>query len=388
MTALSDFHSPWRSAPFGESRRTMTVRLTKSDPARGAGQLLRLLHESQGRLFQALRKSEEEPYVRNPQVKAAVEYLIDIETKGAVGAGTTAQTGWASELAPTPGIFSETYTAWQGRSITGRVLANARREDWRVPTPKETGLGATASWRGESLGAVVMKSATGTFTIGYREAVILMAASKEMMRFSPIGEAALSRWVTEAVVAFTDTQFLDPTITATSTRPASITNGAQPVTSSGSTAANIATDLASMVELMQILSDGDAWVWALRPTTYYAIAAKFAGAGTPITPGQLLGINVVLGSKSPRQIALIDASNIAWASDGQIVVDISNDASVEMSDAPGQSGAAGTGASLVSFWQSNLVGVRATLGLNWQTIRYASGSPTVSAGATYMSVAY
>ena len=361
-----------------------TVLLTKNDPKRGQGQLLCVLKKADGNLYHALRLAEDAPFNRNPCVADAVKQLIALQTKGAVGAGTSAQSGWASELAPYD-ISRQAFLSWEDQSIVGRVLkAGARRVEWRVPTPKETASGMTAGWRGESLGAIVAKSVTDTFRIDYRECVIISAASDELFSFGAVAELALSRMVTEAVVAFTDTSFLDPAITATSARPASITNGAIAVTSTGSTAAQITADLASLVQVMQVASNGDAWVWTMRPITYYTIAAKFAGAGTPITPGFLLGIPVILGVKSPRQITLIDASNFAYASDDTVVVDLSNEASLQMDSSPTMSGVAGTGSASVSLFQTNLTGIATA----WQSIRAATGSPTMAGGAVYMTVNY
>jgi HK97 family phage major capsid protein len=370
------------------------LKLVKHDSSRGGGQLLYLLHRAKRDLIAAEKLADQAPFNRNPLLKTAIAQLQEreqygFEQRAAVGGATTAQSGWASELSPSPGIFRDVFTAVQGRSLALRVLANAPQTEFNLPTPKETGSAATVNWRGESLAAVTLKSTTGLFTLKYREIGGFLVLTIEMDRMSsPTGQAQLSRLAPEAIVGFLDQQFFDPTITATSSRPASITNGAQPVTSTGSTASAIAADLSSMIELMQILSNGDGWMFCMRPTTYFSIAAKFAAVGLPITPGFLVGIPVLLGSKSPKQITLVDTSNIAWATDGQVVLDLSSEASAEMVDSPTQSGVAGTGASLVSFWQSGLVGIRAALGINWQTIRYATGSPTVSAACTFMSVAY
>lgn len=366
----------------------MSVLLTKHDPKRGMGQLLTVLHKAQGRLYQALRYAEEAPLNRNPCVADGVKQLIEWQQKGAVGAGTTAQAGWASELAPYD-ISRQAFMSWEDESIVGRVLkAGAKRVEWRVPVPKETASGMTAGWRGESLPAIVAKSATDTFRIDYKESTIITVATNELFRFGAVAEMALSRMVIEAVTAFTDEQFLNPAISSSSARPAAITYGALSVTSTGSTAAQITADLASMVQVMQVSSNGGAWVWTMRPVTYYTIAAKLAGAGTPITPGYLLGLPVILGVKSPKQITLIDTSDFAYASDDTIVVDVTNEASLQMDGAPTQSGVAGTGSAMVSLFQSSMTGIRAVLPVAWQSIRGAVGSPAITGGAVYMTTAY
>lgn len=364
------------------------VLMTKNDPQRGGGQLLTVLHKAGGNLYYALRLAEDPPYHRNPCVAEAIKELIELETKGAVGAGTSAQSGWASELAPTD-IPRQAFLSWAGQSIAARVLAaGARRVEWRIPYPKETGSGMVAAWRGESLGAIVAKSVTSTVTCDYREAVIITAATNELFRFGAVAEMALSRMVIEAVTAFSDSQFLDPSISASSARPASITNGALSIPSTGNSAAQITADLANLVFWMEVASDGDAWVWTMRPTTYYYVAAKFAGAGLAITPGYLLGIPVILGVKSPRQITLIDASNYAYASDDRILLDISTETSLQMDSSPTQSGVAGTGSAVVSAFQAGITAIKATLPIAWKSIRDTTGSPVATGGAVYMTVTY
>jgi hypothetical protein len=62
-------------------------------------------------------------------------------------------------------------------------------------------------------------------------------------------------------------------------------------------------------------------------------------------------------------VVAVVASEINLADDGQVTVDMSREASLEMNDAPTQSGT--TGVSLVSLWQDNLVAFRAERYINW-----------------------
>src|SRR6185369_14700187 len=101
---------------------------------------------------------------------------------------------------------------------------------------------------------------------------------------------------------------------------------AQPVTSTGSTAAQIVADLGSMVAAMDTTSES--FVWIMRPKTYNVIAARLAGVGLATTPGFLLGMPVILGAKSPQQITLVDPANIAYATDGEVALDLSSETSV------------------------------------------------------------
>ena len=362
-----------------------TVLLTKDDPRRGIAQVLCCLQKAGANNYYHALQIAEDTYKRNPLVAHALKRMVEWQTKGAIGAATTAATGWATELAPI-GINHEAFLLWQNRSITGRVLALARRVPWRAASPKETGAGATAGWRGESLPALVAKTTFDTFRVDYKEASIISVVTNELFRLGATAELSLTDYVIESVNAYTDQQFLDPTVAETSTRPGAITNGAQPVSSTGNSAAQIVADLGTMVAAMDTASES--FVWIMRPKTYNVIAARLAGVGLPTTPGFLLGIPVVLGAKSPQQITLVDPSNIAYATDGEVRLDLSTQADVQMDSAPTQSGVAGTGASVVSLFQTSMTGIKADVGISWETIRYSLGSPTVSDGVVYMTVTY
>ena len=76
-----------------------------------------------------------------------------------------------------------------------------------------------------------------------------------------------------------------------------------------------------------------------------------------------------LGSGSPitgdgARIILAKASEILVADDGQVMLDASNQASLQMDTAP-----ADGGQGLVSLWQNNLVGIRAERFINWSKRR-------------------
>jgi hypothetical protein len=57
------------------------------------------------------------------------------------------------------------------------------------------------------------------------------------------------------------------------------------------------------------------------------------------------------------------------ADDGQVTLDASREASIEMSDAPAGAAGTGTGASLVSMYQTNSIAVRAERYINWLKAR-------------------
>jgi hypothetical protein len=91
-------------------------------------------------------------------------------------------------------------------------------------------------------------------------------------------------------------------------------------------------------------------------------AAEFDGL-----PGAFMGIPVVQSTTvlygATTNMVLVDAGSILLADDGQVTVDVSREASVEMSDTPIGSGA------LVSLWQTNAVGILCERFITWLVAR-------------------
>ena len=82
--------------------------------------------------------------------------------------------------------------------------------------------------------------------------------------------------------------------------PASITHGAVTITSAGTTAANVITDLTALISA--ITSPGDNLFFVMKPTTYANICAKLAGVGYPVERGYLMGIPVITGLTRPVRL--------------------------------------------------------------------------------------
>jgi hypothetical protein len=89
--------------------------------------------------------------------------------------------------------------------------------------------------------------------------------------------------------------------------------------------------------------------------------------------GTFFGLPVITTTAVPKTasggaiIILLDASEIFFADDGQVMLDASQEASLQMSSTP-SAGAQ----SLVSLWQNNLIGIRAERFMNWQRRRDAA----------------
>ncbi|MDV3143285.1 MAG: phage major capsid protein [Sweet potato little leaf phytoplasma] len=105
--------------------------------------------------------------------------------------------------------------------------------------------------------------------------------------------------------------------------------------------------------------------------------------GITMTGGTFFGLPVIVSEYVPTAydpdgagaavagsvVALVNAQDIYFADDGDVSVDMSREASLEMADNPSHDADTPTGASLVSLWQTNAVGFRAERALNWKKRR-------------------
>ena len=234
----------------------------------------------------------------------------------------------------------------------------------------------SGAWIGEGLSTPVAASAYSAVQQEDYKAGKIVVLSAELLKF---GNRSAERTIRESMAAgvgkFLDGQLLDPTVTLSAgVRPAAITNGATAVMSTGTTAAQINADLAAL--LAAITTDGAGLVWVMRPQTAAKIAATIGGTAAVNVPLSLFGIPLVLSANSPQQVTLIDTPHILFSDDGGIDIDTSDDATVQLNDAPTDPAVAAT--VFQSLWNNNLFGIRVTRWVAW--LRAQSGA------VSYMTV--
>lgn len=293
--------------------------------------------------------------------------------KAAIDAGGTQSGNWGAPLGVTADLAAEWVELLRPMTIAGR-LAGIVPAPFNTRIARVTG-GATAAWVSQdaptpvsalALGAPLMLPPTKMQSI----AVITL----ELARLStPTAEAIIRRDVLATVAAYTDAQFIDPTVTAvTDTNPASITSAAPSVSSTGTSAAQISADLRGLVDAMSA-ADGDvaAAYWVMHPRSAAYLSTLTTTGGALMFPaasargGSALGIPILTSRHVPIDtgndgyVFLIDPSGIAFA-DAGLEVAVSGHAALQLDDAP-----ADAAAQMVSLWQSNLAAVRCTRWVSW-----------------------
>jgi HK97 family phage major capsid protein len=275
-------------------------------------------------------------------------------------------------------------------TIVGR-LQGMRRVPFSTRLLRQD-VGGAGDWVGE--GQPIPVTAAGfsqVDTLDIRRVAGIRVLTEDFLR-NAVGasEPTVAADAAGAVVEALDLAFIDPANTGSTIKPASITAGATEVSSTGSAVANIDTDLEDLLGVliaaeMPLTSAS----WIMSPITATHLALKRGTSGAPAYPGvtarggTLLGLPVLTssnvaasGSPGERFIALVEASEINLADDGDGAIELSSRAALQMNDAPG------TGAAqLVSLWQNGLVGIKAQRFINWK--RRRSGAVAVLRNVTY-----
>ena len=306
----------------------------------------------------------------------------EVETilRAAVAAGTTTDAAWAKPLVPYQDMQSELIELLRPETVIGR-MTGFRNIPFNVRMPRQTA-GSSVSWVGQGAPKPVTRLSFETITVPHAKIAAIIAITDELARMStPSAEAAVRQDLIQAIAQYMDVQFLDPTVAAVAdVSPGAITNGITGVDSTGATVAAVTADLNTALTAMAVANIGMRNpYWIMNPRTANALSVLrttqdiFAfreemNAGVK----RLMGIPVIVSNNVPLRdqnagggtegyIVLVDASEIFMADDGETMLDVSREASLQMDTAP----AAGPQA-LVSLWQNNLVGIRAERYVYWQ----------------------
>jgi HK97 family phage major capsid protein len=219
----------------------------------------------------------------------------------------------------------------------------------------------------------------------------IAVASTELLRdSSPAADALIRDSLVDALRKQIDESFIDPDNAGTANvKPASITNGVTGAAASGKTATALTADMKKVFGTFITNNRSvNGATWIMDGSTALALSLMTNDLGGQFFPGMSMdggtlgGLPVLVSEYVPlsgtapakHQVFLVDASNIYFATDGGVEVSMSDQASVEMDDAP-------IGGGLVSLWQNNLVGFRVEQRLNWKARR--SGSVARITGAQY-----
>jgi HK97 family phage major capsid protein len=310
-------------------------------------------------------------------IKAALASNVSLEqmiTRAAVAAGTTSDSTWAGPLVYAQNMVSEFINYLRPRTILGR-LPSLRRVPFNIRIQRQTS-GVSGSWVGEGAPTPVNALAFDTVSLTWARASTIVVLTKELVeRSDPAADALAREDLADGISAFLDKRFLDPSYPAVAnTSPASISNGVTSRQASGTSLTAIDNDVTYlMTQFVNAELTLQTGIWIMKPATAIRLSMMRNAHGDRAFPeltmngGTWYGLPVITsnnvassGSPGEEQIFLVDQREILLADDGQMMLDMSTEASVQMNDAP-SAGAQ----SLVSFWQNGLLGVKIDRWINW-----------------------
>lgn len=300
--------------------------------------------------------------------------------RAAVAAGTTTDTTWAAPLSQYNDMAAEFIDLLRPETFLGR-MTGFRNVPFMVRMPRQTA-GATAGWVGEGAPKPVSALAFDSVTIPHTKLAVIVAITEELARWSsPSAEATVRQDLVSTVATFMDQQMVNPLVAAVANvSPSSITYGATTLQSTGSTVAAITSDLNTAMTALAVANIAQRnRYWLLHPrTANYLMTLRTSqdvfAFRDEMAQGRLLGIPFLISSNMPladisspasagsleTYIILVEASEIFLADDGQVMIDVSREASLQMSDSPSNAAS-----SMFSLWQNNMIGIRAERYVYW-----------------------
>lgn len=336
--------------------------------------------------------------------KARYPDLVRVHTvlKAAIEAGTTSDPAWAGPLVPYQQYAGDFVDFLRPQTIVGRFgtgnIPSLTRVPFNVQIKGQT-TGGQGYWVGQGKPKPLTKFDFDAQSLRWAKVANIAVITEELARFSsPSAEQLVRAALAGALIERLDIDFIDPAkVAVADVSPASVTNGANHVAATGTDAASVRADVATLLGyfITANISPTTA-VWVMSATTALALSLMVNSLGQPEFPGismqggLFMGIPVIVsqyaaldGSPGNALVALVNAADIYLADDGQVVIDVSREASLEMSDAPTNSVSTGSpnapvATSLVSLWQTNSIGIKAERFINWarrrpEGVAYLSG---------------
>lgn len=293
-----------------------------------------------------------------------VAFLAE-QQRAAVAGGVTGDSGWAGALSSAFG--REFFGLVNEVSVYGGV--NLR------PAPLGceligVGTGASVYWPGEAKAVpLTALSLTGGTLPPFVLATIAVVSNKVFLVGDPNAELWVRSELVRQMAKGLDTAFLDPENEGVAgAKPASVTNGVTPVAATGDTEhdlKNLFKDFAGDFTTAYVVG---------KPETLMSLHS-FERQHIGARGGSLYGIPAIASRNVPTTengeiLVLIDGQGIAAGDSGDVHVEISKNASLEMKNsALAGDGSTGTGAVMTSLFQCRLTGILVHRTLNWSAVQ-------------------
>lgn len=312
-----------------------------------------------------------------PEIAKEIEFMQwqranggDIH-KAAAGAATTTSTSWAGPLAQIMPSTTEFIELLRPQTILGRISGFVP-VPWNTRVPRQDSAGA-ANWVGEGVSKPVTVMSFSSVDFPLYTMSKICALQKQLVAISnPSALPIVQREMLRQLIEFSDTQLLLSTVALSAgVNPASLTNGVTGTAASGTAEANMRQDLRALLASFSaanypltevVLVTSEDIMFRLATAVNSLGARSFPDLG--ITGGSIFGVPAVASnSVTEEQIVGIHAPSVLVGSDNQLEVSISEEATLQMDDAPTSPPTSAT--VLESLWQTNRIGIRVEQFQGW-----------------------
>jgi HK97 family phage major capsid protein/HK97 family phage prohead protease len=333
-------------------------------------------------------------YPQNERIVKALQFesergRMEPYMKAAVEAGTTLDSTWAGPLVDYQNFAGDFVEFLRPQTIIGQFGTGNIPALNRIPFNVRIGgqtSGGTGYWVGEGAPKPLTSFDFNATELRWNKVATIAVLTEETIRFSnPSAERLVRDGLAAAIIGRMDLDFVDPAKAAVSNvSPASITNGATSIASTGVTADDIRSDIKALwAPFIAARNPPRTAVYIMDSTTALALSmmqnplGQSEFPGLTMNGGMFLGVPAVVSDYLPVDsdggiIVLVNARDIWLADDEQVTIDASREASLQMLDNPTNNSATGTATSMVSMFQTNSVAFRAERYINWAR-RRASG---------------
>lgn len=310
--------------------------------------------------------------------------------KAAIPAGGTVDPAWAGSLTEYGTFAGDFISFLRPTTILGKFGQNGIPGlvsiPFNVKIPRQIS-GGSAYWVGEGAASPLTRFDFDNIELGHAKLSATAALTNDLIRFSsPSADLLVRDGLAAALREKLDLSFIDPTVTEIArVRPAAITNGATTIASTGDIEADI--DAAMLAFITANLSTASG-VWIMSEVLGQRISRIKNPLGQREYPeigpkgGILAGLPVITSQYVPAGlIALVATSEVYLADDGQVTVNASREASLEMRDDPTNNSLTPTAAQMVSMFQTDSTAIKVVRHVNYE--RRRPEGVVVITGATY-----
>lgn len=309
--------------------------------------------------------------------------LIESVQKAAVPAASTLSTTWAGNLINEGSAFADFVEYLRPRTLYGQVRERLRSIPFDSPVLIQSTAGAGAWVKEGEAKPLTQWQYTRAKLTPLKVAAIAAATKELLMRSSVAADTFLRDELARAVGATIDGTFISEAAAVSDESPAGLLNGTAALTlSGGGDVAGVRCDIAAFLKALvgdNLTVSGAFWVMPETVAIDLSLMANEVGAqafpGITPTGGTLAGLPVITSQYVPSSsegpvVALIKGDEIFSGDEGGIQVSVSDQASLQMDNAPTQvSTGSTTATAVVSMFQTNSVAFLVERFLNWQKRR-------------------